>query len=390
MTSRTNRSGEVSFLLRCCAPKSTRPAAPPGVDFDWSWLEQAARAQGVLPLVARSLATLDDPPHPIRDRIRTSAVAIELRNEYLAARLIELMGEFARNAIALLAFKGPILAQLAYGDPGLRVFADLDILVRKADVPRAAHLLERLGFAGDYFDHVAFQSDFFHAVEINFRAREGDLNLDLHWDLAPGYYPFGPRGDAVWQRASVVPLGERQVPTLAPEDHLLFLAVHASRHGWPLLSQICDVAYFASRVKLDWATLTERASRTGCARMLNLGLMLAAGLLAAELPAGALQGADAETRSSVARLAAQFCSEASPADSTIGSVTRSLVGIEQTGERVRYLLLHALAPTLIDAHYCPLPRWLYPAYYLVRPIRIGLRGTRSLGAAARAHMRRES
>ena len=365
-----NRSGELSFLLRCCAPKPARPADAPQADFDWSWLEQAARQHGVLPLVARQLATLEGPPPQVRERFRAYAAAIALRNQYFVERLAELMSEFARNAIAALALKGPLLAQLAYGDPGLRVFADLDMLVRKADVPRAAQLLEHLGFTGDYFDETAFQSGFFHAAEVNFSAGDGVVNLDLHWELALGYYPFGPRGDAVWERASVATLGPAQLPTLAAEDHLLYIAVHASRHGWPFLSQVCDIAYFADRVKMDWAALSDLASHTGAARMLNLGLLLAADLLSAEIPARLTEKANTETRAVAAALGAAFRSAAPPADSPFRSLARSLVGIDKTGDRMRYLLLHAHAPTLTDWRYCPLPRRLYLAYYLLRPIRL--------------------
>ncbi|MGH7880829.1 MAG: nucleotidyltransferase domain-containing protein, partial [Candidatus Binataceae bacterium] len=259
MAGSPERSRELSFLLGCCAPNPARASLElPGVDFDWSWLEAAARWHGVIPLVARQLARLDGSSNPIRQRIMTHATANALRNQYLASRLIDLMREFSQSAIAALAIKGPMLAQIAYGDAGLRMFADLDVLVHQADVPRAARLLGELGFSPDNYDEAAFRSDFFHTVEVNFRARDGDVNLDLHWDLSPGYYPFGPPGDALWDRATVATFCATPVLTLAPEDHLLYLVVHASRHGWPVLSQICDIAHLASRVKLDWATLRDR------------------------------------------------------------------------------------------------------------------------------------
>src|SRR5271155_620870 len=78
MAGKPDRRRELNYLLGCCAPKPML-VDPTDADFDWSWLEQAAHAQGVLPLVARQLATLEGPPPQIRERIRTHAAAIALR-----------------------------------------------------------------------------------------------------------------------------------------------------------------------------------------------------------------------------------------------------------------------------------------------------------------------
>jgi hypothetical protein len=228
-----------------------------------------------------------------------------------------------------------------------------------------------LGFTAEGYDEVAFHADFFHTVEVNFRGPDGVLNVDLHWELSPGYYPYGPRGNELWDRAIVASVGNGQIPTLAPEDHLLYLTVHASRHGWPALSHICDIAHFVARVKLDWATVVERAASTGCGRMLRIGLMLSRDLLAAEILAEILEAARADVKASAlaVKLRAGLMTE-SRGDGSFRGFARSLGGLEHPGERLRYIAVHALAPTLIDWRWYPLARWLYPAYYLLRPVRI--------------------
>ena len=48
---------------------------------------------------------------------------------------------FEKYDIQALAFKGPTLAQNAYGDITLRQFGDLDILIRKKDRSRMVSIL---------------------------------------------------------------------------------------------------------------------------------------------------------------------------------------------------------------------------------------------------------
>ena len=47
----------------------------------------------------------------------------------LTSELIKIMKLLEENDIKAIAFKGPTLAQLAYGDVTLRQYVDLDLLV---------------------------------------------------------------------------------------------------------------------------------------------------------------------------------------------------------------------------------------------------------------------
>jgi len=47
------------------------------------------------------------------------------------------MALLEENGIEALTFKGPALAQMAYGDTSLRHYSDLDILIRKEQPKQA-------------------------------------------------------------------------------------------------------------------------------------------------------------------------------------------------------------------------------------------------------------
>ena len=77
------------------------------------------------------------------------------------------------------------------------------------------------------------------------------------------------------------------VHTLAVEDLLPFLCVHAAKagHRWRRLSWVADVAWLVhAHSGLDWGQVLAEARGLGCERRLLLGLRLAEDLLGAVLP----------------------------------------------------------------------------------------------------------
>src|ERR1700681_921232 len=68
---------------------------------------------------------------------------------FLTGKLLRLLELFQAAEIPVIPLKGPVLAQILYGDPVLREFEDLDLLVRKRDVLRALQLLNAHGYAVD-------------------------------------------------------------------------------------------------------------------------------------------------------------------------------------------------------------------------------------------------
>jgi hypothetical protein len=377
-------SRDSEFVLRCCIPNEATCARPDAsaASLDFVTIRRVAQRHGVAPLVARRLERMTDAARGSHGgkEILASARANWLRNDYLVARLIEVVRDLEHVGIEVIVIKGPALAELAYGNLALRSFGDLDILVRPDDVPRAAQVLTEAGFDAGPYDDEAFRSHFFQAVEANFQRRNERLNIDLHWELSPPSFPFGPAGDGVWHRAITIQLGGTQFRTLSHEDHLLYLAVHHARHGWDSLSQLCDIAFFVNRVRIDWDALTARAAATCSTRMLAVALLMAHDQLNAIIPATALAMLRCEVRAGA--IAAALGAEITHDRASRGGARRRLVGIlnliERPVDRLHYVMVSGFAPTLMDRRLVRLRRDLYPLYFLLRPMRIGAAAIRTL------------
>jgi len=317
-------------------------------------------------LLSRALAA--QPSCPILPDIRERAAAFTMRSLRMAGELARILNAMRAAGVPAIAFKGPVLAYAAYGDLALRAFNDLDIFVPRAQLPAALNLL-----AADGFDKKtgAWDIRFSGACEIALQHRLSRCEVDLHWLFSPPYFlPFDPA--AAVQRSVEFRLGGLAGRTLCPEDHLLYLCIHAAREGWGQAQFPCDVAGLAARCPIDWDGLVRRAERTQCWRALAAGLDLAHRLCDAPLPPEVLRrvqrdpAALAVSASALAALAAQA---ADPGGTPAGAMLH-LRTIEGLRAKVRYLWRRALQPNQKDAAWVPLPRHLWAAYYVIRPVRL--------------------
>jgi len=371
-------------LLICCATSLATPERTARVraiveaGVDWELATHLASVQAVMPLVYRYLTAelAGALPADAAGSLRRAFYGNSVRNLHLARELARLTALLERGGVEPLALKGPALAVSAYGAVALRQFTDLDLLVRKSEVGRAAGILldegyaPRAGYGLDDLDRPG-------AYEIAM-ARAGALaEIDLHWRLIPPYFPFALDGEELWRRAVRVDLEGAAVRTLAPGDHLLYLCAHGAKHGWQALGGICDLAELirAASPSIDWDDLRARAERAGAQRVLGLGLLLAHELLDAAVPADAIEAARREP--AVVRAACGFIAYVNdPGDDGPGLYQRWSVPlrvIAAPGARLRYLAARALLPSAADREFLRLPLALHPLYYLLRPFRVALK-----------------
>ena len=212
----------------------------------------------------------------------------------MTRQLLLLLERLHAAGIPALAVKGPALSRLAYGEPTLRRFVDLDILVRPSDVPAARAVVEAAGLVADGsmagIPWATVQAVEQEMVLIHPTTR---LMVELHWRIGPRFAPDSLLADGLFARAGAVELLGRASPTLSRADSVLALTVHASTHEWNRLE---DVATLCSLLRTfrdsDWRALSMLASAHDCRRRLAVGLCLARDLggLSIEGPYSCLAG----------------------------------------------------------------------------------------------------
>jgi Uncharacterised nucleotidyltransferase len=359
---------------------------------DWDYLLRLAAKHLMTPLLYWHLRTLSPQyvPTNVSQQLRHYFQSNSLRNLSMMGELLKLLRAFEERGITAVPYKGPVLAACIYGNLALREFIDIDILVRKQDIIRVRMLLTSLGYRQEVLLNQSQEAAFLRSQQEYVFSRNGGSIIEIHWAVTPRNYSFPLDPEDLWERLQEVRLGGDIVPTLSPEDLLLFLCVHGSKHFWHRLAWIGDVAELIRAQKgMDWERLVGRAESLGSRRMLLLGLFLANDLLAARLPETILQMVRADLKvEALARQVQGWLFE--EVDSPPGILARGQIDgsrfhpfrirmRERWRDKVRYCAYTALVPSVEDWQYLPLPKPLYPLYYVVRPFRlVGSYGPRLL------------
>ncbi len=278
-----------------------------GIDWDLVW--QLSKAHGVAPLVYRNLATICPAavPSAIHEAFRRHNQANALLNTLLAKELVMLLDALAAKGVTAIPFKGVTLAQTAYGDLSLRECADIDLIVEQGAIPQARQVLWSLGYQLTSQDTGVGEEtgEPYHF----FQKRNGIVAVDLQWVMARRHFGFRLDRSAFWNRLKPVNLPAKSVMGLCPEDLLILICVHGSKHAWEQLKWICDVAeLLRRRPALDWSRVLFQASEWKCRRMVLLGLSMAHNLFDAVLPRSVMHEieADADISDLVRRMPKQF------------------------------------------------------------------------------------
>jgi hypothetical protein len=370
-------------LVLCCATTAATPERTAmatklaaGVR-DWNTVIGIAERHAVLPIVHRYLSfeCAAAVPADAMTKLRTKWQLIALYNRHLTAELVRLTGLLRAANIAAVAFKGPVLAAMAYGSIDLRQFVDLDILVRQTDLPRVAEILTAERYLSPHIRREGLATNYFQECEDAFFSAGGMGAVDVHWKVTPRSFRFAPAEESFWHRARAVELEFGAVIAIAPEDLLLYICVHAAKHGWVQLGSICDVAEtIRSRPAIDLRAILDEATTLASRRMFLTGIYLAHELVGAPVPEGliAIARNDRAVRALARRVARQLFSGPGPGQTHFDPWAVPIRSIESTGARVRYVAHRMLAPTMGDYELIRLPRSLFPLYWAIRPFRMAL------------------
>src|SRR4029077_15158099 len=291
-------------LLLCCTRTRMQPRVAEQIQnlvaqpLDWAYLLSEAVENSISPLLERQLCAVVPkavPPEYLA-QLKTTSRANTVRCLYMVAELNRILDLFESHGIPAIPYKGPVLAQQAYGDIALREFEDLDIILRQRDLPRAHEILLGMGYHAK-FPWILSPGAAASLVpgEYNYRAIERRIMVELHTELTLRHFPVVPCLDDFSQRLVPVRLCGRDVRTFRAEDALPILCIHGSKDFWERISWVADISELIQKhPQLDWDAVRQCAESLRAQRMLYLGLKLAERLLGAPVPREILESANAD------------------------------------------------------------------------------------------------
>ena len=281
-------------------------------EIDWAWLIERASVHKVAALLAARLARLGverDFPDPVRRQLDTIRRRAAERAGHAARTLREVASALEARDIPVFVIKGSVLAEHVYGDPDVRPFDDVDLVIPKRLMGPAEDALLSLGYAFYPVRVKSFQfvppgarprghpdswvaeplaRDLYraHHFHFAFAPPRGDprLPVELHWHVAlPRLLRFEDR--LLWARTTTTVVAGRPVRTLDPAATIVYVALHAVASGPASfrLLHLADLVWLltGSPSRYRWDDIRDVAESWGAQHYLTAALLAADRLMAA-------------------------------------------------------------------------------------------------------------
>jgi hypothetical protein len=294
------------------------------------------------------------------------------RSLLLATELSRILHAFESSGIPAYPFKGPALSVLLYGDPACRQSKDLDILVPAENLHRAIKVLDGVGYgAQSALAGPRLAAHRRTEYEAAFVRRDGKVGVELQWAVVPGYFGFDHRALGIWDRLERRTWKGCAFPVLPPEETLLMLCVHGSKHLWCKLGWVCDVAGLLELpAPPDLRRAVELAERCGVTRLLLLGLLLAGRLAGSRLPQEITTRIESDLMVPVLVRHVLEVIAKTPVNPDVDPARYLFYLKSKDSRRDQLLFAGRLMATLAAGEWNPsaLPDILAPLYYLFRPL----------------------
>ena len=219
--------------------------------------------------------------------LRESYLVNGLRNAILYGDLREVLGDFHQQSIPVIVLKGAHLAHLVYENIASRPMADIDLLVRPSDLPKAAARLIKLGYACEIkaADTPAWREMHPGLHHLPSFAKRGHPRIEIHWTI----HHLRDPGDIAccWQRARPAIIAGIQTQVLSPEDLVVYICLHSRLHRFSQgLRPLWDLsqAIRHHEMEINWNMVLSIARAWQADRCVHLGLWLANELMRAPVP----------------------------------------------------------------------------------------------------------
>jgi hypothetical protein len=216
----------------------------------------------------------------VRSFLAAAAHAHAGRALFMSAELVSILRALRTANIEAVALKGPAFAALSGDGLTSRELADLDVLIRPADIERSVRSLSSLGYECPLPPQAVASAWLPRATsELPLVARQGAVLLELHWSLTPSWFPAPVTAEDVFATA-----GEREFVGFRmswPHADQLFL-IHAAdgmKSGGSGVRWLADLLAILRADGIDWQRTRAMAERNEGLNNVRVALAVADALV---------------------------------------------------------------------------------------------------------------
>ena len=347
-------------------------------ELDWSAVLDLSSRHGVSPLLNDVFNNAQvDVPDPITQQLHEQCKKRALNNLDHVSQLYRIIQALREENVPVMAYKGPVVGHVGYSELGQRWFNDLDLLISPARILDAREVLRELGFTqinlvGVPPEQLVEDPIFRWGGEFHF-TKDGEIPVELRHQFVAKHVNDQRIFHDLWESRTSYTIANKEIPALSPEDRMVVLLAHGTKHGWNRLSWICDIALL-SQQDIDWDAVIKKSEEYGWKNAILLGLAVTAEFTNIDLPASIRQAISATPRAYIGCFMIQraYQHPTKYTDMDTQAPFSVLYLNNSKKDSIREAVDIAISPWARDYQWISLPPSLYPLYFFVRPLRLGI------------------
>jgi Uncharacterised nucleotidyltransferase len=284
---------EIQLILRCLSMQIYPKADDQdniqklaGTLRDWDYIKSLCVSHRIIPHFWKSISRIEAGSVPVKFSQELEHASLEIRKQCLlnVHELRRLSLLFKAENVDILCYKGYSLARF-YENISYRQWGDIDLIVRKTDLPKVTTLLTSIGYRQkdreSRINKLLKKEHSFTFINL-----EGTVEVDIHWQLGDEKENIRLRVEELWRQHTQQRLFDIDLPVPDTEHLILSTCMHHGlRENWNSLKKICDIALIIKNCQqLDWKHLLSAAKEMNVKRPLLVGASLAKQLFYMPIP----------------------------------------------------------------------------------------------------------
>jgi len=263
-------------------------------NLNWPYILEESITEGVSCLLYNNLLEFKHLiPQDIWEKFQGIYYKNTHRNIKASQDINIVLSSFNKENLKAIPLKGMFLAEKIYNNIALRAMADIDILVKKEDLPRIDKTLENLGYKTRVHKGLlynAIEKSYMNSVDY-FKTDKTSPALHIHWHIVnvtlPTYmYTKNIKMERFWECARPTRLADAETLELAPHHLILHLAEHALKHSFDRLILLSDIDAVIKKYggQINWDRLIQETIEFGMERQVYYSLYFSRYFLDSEVP----------------------------------------------------------------------------------------------------------
>ena len=246
---------------------------------DWERLVSLSVINELAGLLYKNLRNSGSLPPDAQDRLRKAYLFTVAKNSISAGETLKIIGLLNDRKVEAVPLKGALASDIIFGDPGLYPAADIDLLVRPADLHTARDILMEEGYRYDEGREKDMLSSHYHLVFCDDRQ-----TVEVHWNLVKRYFQIPP--EFWWEGVYREGYGGGKITLLSPEKYLMYAVFRLLSHDFHPLKFLVFTAELINKYgpRMNWSDLIFWSKKYRMSRLIFFTMRLTSELLGARVP----------------------------------------------------------------------------------------------------------